>query len=269
LLVVLDEFDRIGDFGSTQLFADLIKTISDDLLRCTLAIVGVGDDVDGLISGHRSVERSLRQIAIPRMSPGEIAEVVVGGFETFERRSGVKIDITTTAISYIVQMSQGFPHYAHLLAGSIGEVALRDGASKVNQGLIGVALSRAMNEAQQSIRANYTAAVTSVVKTAQFAPTLLACALAKVDELSFFSPADVSEPLSLLLGTRKETADFIHRLHKFTDDPSWILETRGEGRRTRYRFSNPLMRPFVIIKGVRDGLLKVRESHIEITGPGG
>lgn len=164
LLVVLDEFDRIDDFGSTQLFADLIKTISDDLLRCTLAIVGVADDVDGLISGHRSVERSLRQIAIPRMSPSEIAEVVVGGFETFERRSGVKINITKTGVSYIVQISQGFPHYAHLLAGSIGEVALRDGATTVNQNLIAMALSRALNEAQQSIRANYTAAVTSAVK---------------------------------------------------------------------------------------------------------
>jgi len=27
LLIVLDEFDRIGDVGSTQLFADLIKTM--------------------------------------------------------------------------------------------------------------------------------------------------------------------------------------------------------------------------------------------------
>lgn len=58
LLVVIDEFDRIGDFGSTQLFADLIKTISDDLLPCTLVLVGVADDVDGLIAGHRSVERA-------------------------------------------------------------------------------------------------------------------------------------------------------------------------------------------------------------------
>ena len=123
LLVVLDEFDRIGDFGSTQLFADLIKTISDDLLPCTIAIVGVADDVDGLIAGHRSVERALKQIAIPRMSSTEIEEIVVGGFETLERRASVKVAVVPEVVSEIVQMAQGFPHYAHLLAGSMGEEA--------------------------------------------------------------------------------------------------------------------------------------------------
>ena len=267
LLVILDEFDRIGDFGSTQLFADLVKTISDDLLRCTIAIVGVADDVDGLISSHQSVERSLRQIPLRRMSPEEITEVVVGGFDTFEHRTGVKINIPPRVVSYITQMSQGFPHYAHLLAGSIGEVALRKSVTSVNQAVLAEALNRALNEAQQSIRSNYTAAVSSPIRTAQFAPTLLACALAEVDELNFFAPADVSEPLSQLLGSHKKTADFLHRLHKFTDDPSWILETRGVGRRTRYRFSNPLMRPFILIKGMRDGFLEIKGSEIKAKKP--
>ena len=88
VLIVFDEFDRIGDLGSTQLFADLIKTISDDLLPCTLVIVGVADDVDELISSHRSVERALKQIAIPRMSPEEISEIVIGGFEALAHRGG-------------------------------------------------------------------------------------------------------------------------------------------------------------------------------------
>jgi hypothetical protein len=266
-LVVLDEFDRIGDFGSTQLFADQIKTISDDLLRCTLVIVGVADDVDGLISGHRSVERALKQVAIPRMSPGEIEEIVVGGFSTFEKRTGIKIDVQSPVVPYIVQMSQGFPHYAHLIAGSVGELALRDGSWKVDESMIVAALSRALDEAQQSIRANYTAAVSSAVKNAQFNQTLLACALAEVDELGFFAPVDVCDPLSELVGARKETSYFIHRLHRFADDPAWILETRGEGRRVRYRFANPLMKPFVLIKGVRDGLLDVKNGGIVINGP--
>lgn len=267
LLVVLDEFDRIGDFGSTQLFADLIKTISDDLLPCTIAIVGVADDVDGLIAGHRSVERALKQIAIPRMSSTEIEEIVVGGFETLERRASVKVAVVPEVVSEIVQMAQGFPHYAHLLAGSMGEEALRQGASEIDNEIVVIALTRALDEAQQSIRSSYTSAVTSAVKSAQFGQTLLACALAHVDEIGFFAPADVCAPLSKILGSPKKTADFIHRLHRFADDPSWILETRGEDRRTRYRFSNPLMRPFVIIKGVRDGVLRIRESRLVIKGP--
>ena len=267
VLIVLDEFDRIGDVGSTQLFADLIKTISDDLLPCTLVIIGIADDVDGLIEGHRSVERALKQIAIPRMSPLEISEIVVGGFETLARRAGVTIAINPEVVSQIVQMSQGFPHYAHLLAGSMGEEALIKGISNIDNDIAETALARAVNETQQSIRTNYTLAVTSISKNAQFWQTLLACALAEVDELGFFAPADVAKPLSLILGSNKKSADFIHRLRRFTDEPSWILEERGEDRRTRYRFTNPLMRPFVLIKGMRDGIIEVKNSLMVIKGP--
>jgi hypothetical protein len=265
LLIVIDEFDRIGDFGSTQLFADLIKTISDDLLRCTLVIVGVADDVDGLISGHRSVERALKQVMIPRMSPSEIEEIVVGGFATFEKRTGIKVELSKTVVAYIVQMSQGFPYYAHLIAGSVGEIALRNESRKINLVLLAQALGKALDESQQSIRNSYTKAVSSARKNAQFSQTLLACALAKVDELGFFAPVDICEPLSQLMGSRKETSDFLHRLHRFSDDPAWILETRGEGRRLRYRFANPLMKPFVLIKGVRDGLLTVEGKNVGFT----
>jgi Cdc6-like AAA superfamily ATPase len=267
-LVILDEFDRIGDSGSTQLFADLIKTLSDDLVRCTMVLVGVADDVDGLISGHRSVERSLRQIALPRMSQSEIAEIVTGGFSAFERRSGISIEIPDRVTAYLVQMAQGFPHYAHLLAGSMGEVALRRNMSEIDDTIMGVALSRALDEAQQSIRANYTIAVSSSANS-QFAATLLACALARVDEMNFFAPADVSQPLSQLLGAPKHTPDFNYRLHKFSDDPSWILEARSEGSRTRYRFANPLMRPYIMIKGTKDDHLSVGNSGIIINGPSG
>jgi hypothetical protein len=267
VLIVLDEFDRIGDFGSTQLFADLVKTISDDLLPCTLVIVGVADDVDELIAGHKSVERALKQIAIPRMSSTEIAEIVTGGFATLARRAEVAVTIDPGVVSEIVQMSQGFPHYAHLLAGSMGEVALIRRATEINQDILVVALSRALDEAQQSIRANYTLAVTSSMPNAQFGQTLLACAFANIDELGYFAPSDVSGPLSEILGSPKKTADFLRHLHRFTDDPIYILEARGENRGTRYRFTNPLMRPFVLIKGVRDGRLVVKQSRLAIRRP--
>jgi hypothetical protein len=148
----------------------------------------------------------------------------------------------------------------------MGEVALRRNMSEIDDTIMGIALSRALDEAQQSIRANYTIAVSSSANS-QFAPTLLACALARVDEMNFFAPADVSQPLSQLLGAPKHTPDFNYRLHKFSDDPSWILETRSEGSRTRYRFANPLMRPYIMIKGIKDGYLGVGNSGIIINGP--
>ena len=45
LLVIVDEFDRIAEPPVREAFADLIKTLSDDQVRCTLLVVGVADDV--------------------------------------------------------------------------------------------------------------------------------------------------------------------------------------------------------------------------------
>lgn len=255
LLVVIDEFDRIGDWGSTQLFADLIKTLSDDLVRATLVIVGVADDIDGLMQGHRSVERALRQISMPRMTEDELSAIVQDGFSTFGRRSGRPIDVEDSMVHAIVRMSQGFPYFTHLLSGAVGEMAILKRELVIRERLLPEALRQALNEVAQGIKISYTDAVSSSKATAQFDQTLLACALAEVDALGFFAPADVRAPLSTLSERQRDTPSFLHHLKRFTDDPSRVLETRGEGRRMRYRFRNPLMRPFVIIKGVQDGYL--------------
>src|SRR5262249_10694466 len=229
LLVVLDEFDRIGDLASSQLFSDLVKTISDDLVRCTLLIVGVADNVDDLIANHRSVERAIRQIAMPRMSSEELREVVVGGFATFAARSGVTIELSERVVDAIIHLSQGLPYYAHLLAGSIGEIALIDGIYELDSEILPTALNRALDEAQQSIRSQYTEAVYSARQDAQFAITLLACALTSPDDIGYFAPADIRAPLAELTGTYRDTSYFLHHLRRFADEPSWILDTKGDG----------------------------------------
>ena len=63
LLVVVDEFDRIGDVGSSELCSDLVKTLSDDLVRCTLLLVGVADNVDELGEAlRRALEEAQQSI---------------------------------------------------------------------------------------------------------------------------------------------------------------------------------------------------------------
>ncbi len=255
LVVILDEFDRIGAWQDTVLFADLIKMLSDDLVKCTVFIVGVADNVAGLLAGHASIDRALRQVHMPRMSPKELHDVVVGGFERFEQLSGVRITVAEEAVAAIVRLSQGFPYYAHLLAGSIGELALRSRKYGVTAYDVFEALVRATSEAAHSIRVAYTDAVASA-KPAQFDLTLLACGLAEIDELGFFAPADLREPLSELSGKMRTTPSFLAHLKRFADSPLYILDTRGEGRKTRYRFRDPLMKPFVMMKGLNDGILK-------------
>jgi hypothetical protein len=260
LMLILDEFDRIDDRESARAFADLIKTMSDDLLRCSLVIVGVADDVDSLIEGHRSVERAIRQIYMPRMSETELSSIVVDGFAEYNERVGEQLHLEPEVVQTIVQLSQGFPYYTHLLAGSVGENAIRQNKTVIEHKDVFKALLLALENATQAIRTSYTEAIRSNRQDANYVATLLACALARTDELGFFAPSDIAAPVSQIRGARVTSANYAHHIRRFNGPPSWVLESRGEGRRARYRFHNPMMKPFILIKGVSDGLLGLSDD---------
>ena len=73
--IFVDEFDRFQDRDGRSLFADTIKGLSDRLVPVTVVLIGVAATVGELIREHRSVERALVQIQMPRMSPSELAEI--------------------------------------------------------------------------------------------------------------------------------------------------------------------------------------------------
>lgn len=255
LVVILDEFDRIGDWDSTVGFADLIKTLSDDLTKCTLVIVGVADDVDGLIRGHRSIDRALKQVHMPRMTRTELEEVVEAGFRKFANRSGHIVTFTDHSETAIVRMSHGLPYYTHLLSWSVGEYAITNDLHTIGGTEVVGALITAVKHTTQSIKVSYTNAVSSNNSTASFDLTLLACAMAQTDAMGFFSASRVAEALSSVMGKPRTSAHFKTHLERFTDGFDSILESRPFGQRVRYRFRDPLMRPFVLIRGLTEGKL--------------
>jgi len=83
-IVIIDEFDRITDSVVQTALADTIKTLSDNIVNTTLIMVGVADSLDQLIAEHRSIERAIRQIPMPRMSKTELLEIVDKGLAQCE-----------------------------------------------------------------------------------------------------------------------------------------------------------------------------------------
>lgn len=76
LFMVIDEFDRIQNSATKAQFADLIKDLSDNNPKVTVLLVGVAKDVEELTGHHPSVERCIRQVHLPRMSPDELREML-------------------------------------------------------------------------------------------------------------------------------------------------------------------------------------------------
>ena len=123
----IDEFDRLSDDDDRLLFADTIKALSDQLPNATVVLVGVADDVEQLIAEHRSIERALVKIHMPRMSKDELAEIVVRGLES------ARLTINGAALDALTTAADGLPHYAHQLGQLAGRIALEDLRTNVRE----------------------------------------------------------------------------------------------------------------------------------------
>ena len=249
MIVILDEVDRIQKKRLTALLADTIKNLSDHLTPVTIILIGVADAVDQLIAEHRSIERSLIQVPMPRMSKNELGAIIASGFQ----KSGMKI--SEEGKQTIISLSQGLPHFTHLLSLESAFIAVDAGRIETTNDDVLDATRNAVQKSR-SLLSSYLKATESSQKNNLFREVLLACARTPKDELGWFSPADVSGPLSLIMQREYPVPYFESHLAEFVDKSRGpILEKRASTRQHKYRFINPLMEPFVMIHALSCGLI--------------
>ena len=212
LAIFLDEFDRISDAGDRALFTDTIKLLSDHAASATLVLVGVADTIDELLREHRSIDRAIVQVRMPRMSPDELAEIARRGIDA------AQMTIEGPAVERVTLLSQGLPHFTHLLTQLAAQAALAERHSDVGMPEMEFAVERAIQRAQQSVTEAYLRAEIA-------GPALLAAASAEGDEFGYFSAAGADQLVELGILERREGADG-----------------------PRYRFVNALLPPYVVMR---------------------
>lgn len=247
-IVIFDEFDRISNQRARRAMADTIKVMSDHDVPATIILVGVADTVDDLLAEHKSIERATVQIKMPRMFDNELHEILEKG--TLMAGLTIADDVKEE----IAKLSQGLPHYTHLLGLHAGHVAVDRKSLQIQHRDLRPAIERAVSQSQSSLVEAYRVAVSSPQKDNLYASVLLACALADSDRFGYFAAADVREPLTRIVGRHHEIPAFARHLKAFCEASHGpILKKSGERRRFRYRFVNPLMQPFVIMQGILEG----------------
>ncbi len=242
-IIIIDEFDRLSQEVKRSI-ADTIKGLSDHAVAATVVLVGVADSVNELIHEHESVERALEQIRMPRMSVEEINEIVNTGL------ARLGMETTDIARRRVAVLAQGLPHYAHLLALHAARSAIDRESDEIAADDVDFAITKALETTQQSIRTAYHDAIRSPRRDNLFGDVLLACALAEKDELGYFAAQDVRGPIQTITGKNYDIPSFAKHLNEFCEDKrGCILHRLGTPRRYRFRFSNPLMQPFVLMQG--------------------
>lgn len=252
VVLFIDEFDRVEDRDVHAELVDLMKNISDQVLPITIVIVGVAADVDTLIEEHQSIGRGFNQVEMPRMSADELTEIATKGLAQAE------MTVDSDAAEFIGQLSTGLPHYAHLMGLHSGLLAVREEADEVAVSHVLGSLSEAVERAQQHVSKLYFDATHSTQRNL-FKEVLLGAALARTDERGYFAPGDLRRPMTAILqrDIPVEIPAFAKQLSAFADARGPVLDRTGVPTRPRYRFIEPLMVPYVSMRGVDDNLISL------------
>ncbi len=246
-VVVIDEFDRMDCDSSRDLFADTIKALSDHAVDITLIMVGVADSVTELIQNHSSIGRCLFQIPLPRLSRSELCQIIG------DRLKVLDLTIQEEVINFIAYISQGFPFFTHLIGLHSTQSAIIRESNEVTAEDLSHGIRRSIEVNQHSLLQVYTVATSSSRQTI-YSKVLLACSLAHGDDLGFFAPIDVKNPFSLLIGKPCTASNYSRNLHELcSPERGSILSKKGKSRSFRYRFSNAMMKPYILMVGLSSG----------------
>ena len=151
----------------------------------------------------------------------------------------------------IADYSQGLPSYTHLLAREACLQAVQTDRLNVTRDDLGLAVKEAADTQLETNLSSYRLAVTAP-RGKNFKPVLLACALAAKDDHGFFYARDVVQPLGLIMGKQYGIPAFAKHLKLFCEDSRGpILQRKGKP----YRFVRPIMEPYVILRGIADGII--------------
>jgi hypothetical protein len=247
-LLVIDELDRLEDDEALTLLADTIKTFSDHVVPSTLVLVGVARSIGDLIGEHESINRALVQVEMPRMSRRELREIIDRGCALAE------LEAVPEAVEKIAALSEGLPHYAHLLGLHAGQRVVQDDRDRVLLSDVGAAIPLAV--AKHTLQSEYLRATRSPRADNLFSQVLLACALAPKNQLGYFTAGAIRDPLEVIAGRRLDIPAFSRHLKQFLEPTRGaVLQREGEPRKYFYRFSDPIMQPYVILDGLADGLI--------------
>jgi hypothetical protein len=119
-VVIIDEFDQLESNLDKQLFAQLIKQLGDQEVQACFIFVGIGRSIDGLLRGHESCYRYIESVQLDRLN-------FSGRWEIIDKCSeALGVAVNDDSRFRIAQISDGFPHYVHLVGQKLYWEAFRD-----------------------------------------------------------------------------------------------------------------------------------------------
>jgi Holliday junction resolvasome RuvABC ATP-dependent DNA helicase subunit len=248
-IIIVDEYSEVIDADAKKLTANLLKEFYDFSISTTVILVGVAENISELIEDHSSIDRALVEVPLNRMSDGELIEIIQ------KRANRTVMTFTRDAVWTIVILSRGLPYFTQTLAKFAALHAIDNSRLEVTNDDVEASMTRFIEDTEKAFKESYKEAIRSNQGNF-FEQSLLACALAKTDDEGFFTANDVVDPYSAIMKEKKRIAHFEKHLRRFSSDEGGnILHKRGGDRKQQFRFKDPMMQPYVIIRGIQNKLI--------------
>ena len=185
------------------------------------------------------------------MSDDEVGQIVKNGLKKLE------MEIRDSEREVIVNLSQGLPYVAHLLSLHSTNCSINRGNKTVEQEDLREGITKSLDSWHQSIKTAYYTATRSPQPGNIFKEVVLACAFEQNDDFGYFSAANVRGPLRRIIPEKEyDIPNYARHLKQLSGvERGGLLYRAGEKRAIRYRFNSPLMRPYIIMRGINDGII--------------
>jgi hypothetical protein len=246
VVIFFDEFDQIFDDGTLSLVSNTIKLLSDQIEAVTLVPVGVSESVDELISGHISIQRNLVQVRMPRMNRAEIEGILDNGL------GELQMTIDDSARSFVRIVPRGLPQYGHLLAQEGARRALLAGETNITFQYVVDGMEVGLRKLDHSLASAWDEA-TYTARPSGYKDVLYACVWSRPDPDGYFSAGSIRTPYSNIVGKPCGIDSYNPLLKALSEGRGEILSRKGKSGARRYRFTDPLMEPYVLLKGLSAG----------------
>ena len=246
-LWLIDEVDALTNSIDRKLLAQLVKLLSDQGSKLKVLLVGIAETAAELTAGHPSVQRCLKETRLSRMKDSELRLIIERG------EKELNLNFKDEAISRVVNVSSGYPHFTHLLALKASEDAIADGRRDISAQHIDRATRRAVNDAEGSLKRSFNEAVRSAT-TDEYRKVLLAAALCKEEEIKASELREKYQKLWMCELKMISLNNYFKRL--IPKEKDGILRRIAKGV---YKFSDPRMPSYVRI--FNTDLKELAEQH--------
>ncbi|MBN6362185.1 MULTISPECIES: AAA family ATPase [Providencia] len=240
--IVIDEFDRIEASEEREKFGTLLKQLGDRRCKVKILFTGIAESFQEVLHGHASSARQIHELKLEPLPWDGRANIIERAFTEFG------IFIPEDLKFRISGLSDGFPHYVHIICEKIlfNIFDREEDIREVNYAMFIEGLDSAVRSVEQSLKSSYNQATEA--RDAQYAYVLWAVAdsadLQRKKGDVWQSYQDVCQQLKISPLTDSAFSRILSYLKK-EEYGGVVIPAFAGKRKGWYRFNENMLRGYV------------------------